>query len=127
MLKGNPSYIEIGEQLANKRKGLDLSLNKVATTLKIRAAYLKAIEEGNINKIPSGMYAAGYIRNYAKFLGVDTTTPVAGEDKSEKLNGTEALTRNFKQTNSSAPGKPLVALSLLIIILVNLIYWLIYR
>jgi len=125
MLKSNSSFIESGEKFASRRKELGLSLAKVAAALKIRSAYLKAIEDGDLKKIPSGMYASGYIRSYAKFLDLDITAV----DKSdvEKKSEAEVVTRNLSLANQVVPGKALAFSSLLIIILVNLIYWLIYR
>lgn len=126
MLESSDSYVEIGKQLAAKRKDMDLSLNKVATTLKIRIAYLKAIEDGDLDKMPPGMYAIGYIRNYAKFLGVKLPASPVNEADLESVGNATIATRNLK-ANKYVPDKPLIAISLIVIIIVNLIYWLIYK
>jgi cytoskeletal protein RodZ len=37
----------------------------------LRKHYLKALEEGDYNALPSSMQGRGMLSNYAKFLGLD--------------------------------------------------------
>jgi cytoskeletal protein RodZ len=61
----------VGEIFKTKRKELNLSLKEVENTTSIRSAYLEAIEEGQINDYISGVYALGFMKQYAQFLGLD--------------------------------------------------------
>lgn len=61
----------LGEQLKKKRKERNLSLKEVANATSIRMNYLQAIEEGDINQLISPVYAQGFIRQYATYLGED--------------------------------------------------------
>jgi len=63
--------IRAGEKLKSKREEKDLSLEEVAKATKIRTSFLIAIEKGDYKKLPSSTYAHGFVRNYAKFLGLD--------------------------------------------------------
>ncbi|MBI5205926.1 MAG: helix-turn-helix domain-containing protein [Nitrospirae bacterium] len=60
-----------GEILKQKREESGKALKEIAHTLKIRADYLKAIEDEEFEKLPVAVYAKGYIRDYAKFLKID--------------------------------------------------------
>ncbi|MDI6743756.1 MAG: helix-turn-helix domain-containing protein [Thermodesulfovibrionales bacterium] len=60
-----------GKILEKRREELGYNLKEIAKTLRIRADYLKAIEEGTFEKLPLEVYAKGYIREYAKFLKTD--------------------------------------------------------
>ena len=60
-----------GETLKQKRKERNLSLKEVENATSIRMNYLQAIEEGDFNKLISPVYAQGFIRQYAAFLGLD--------------------------------------------------------
>ncbi|MCE5194444.1 MAG: DUF4115 domain-containing protein [Nitrospiraceae bacterium] len=60
-----------GEILKKRREDLSQDLKDIAHILKIRYDYLKAIEDYTFNKLPSEIYAKGYIREYAKFLKLD--------------------------------------------------------
>jgi hypothetical protein len=62
---------EIGNSLreARVRQGLDYSQVELAT--KIRAKYLRALEEEQFEVLPTGTYIKGFMRAYADFLGLD--------------------------------------------------------
>ena len=61
----------VGDIFKAKRKELNLSLKEVENTTSIRSSYLEAIEEGQISEYISGVYALGFIKQYAQFLGLD--------------------------------------------------------
>lgn len=57
--------------LREGRMRLGYDLPAVATTLRIRLVYLQAIEQGRFSDLPGNAYAAGFLRSYAEFLGLD--------------------------------------------------------
>lgn len=59
------------EILKKRREESGKNLKEIAHTLKIRAEYLKAIEDEEFEKLPVDVYAKGYIRDYARFLKID--------------------------------------------------------
>lgn len=61
--------LQLGEMLQLARENKGLTLEAVARDVKTKADILSSIESGNTEHIPS-VYLKGYIRNYAKFLGV---------------------------------------------------------
>ena len=61
----------IGENLKNVRESKGISLRKAEEDTKIRKRYLQALEEGNYDVIPGRVYAKGFLRNYANYLGLD--------------------------------------------------------
>jgi hypothetical protein len=62
---------ELGNSLreARTRHGLDLAQVELAT--KIRAKYLRALEDEVFEILPSETYVKGFLRSYAEFLGLD--------------------------------------------------------
>jgi cytoskeletal protein RodZ len=60
--------IHVGEKLYEERVRKGYSLEEVSKATKIRTSFLQAIEKGEYKNIPSGTYAHGFVRNYAKFL-----------------------------------------------------------
>jgi hypothetical protein len=62
---------EIGHSLreARVRQGLDYSQVELAT--KIRAKYIRALEEEEFAVLPPGTYIKGFLRSYSEFLGLD--------------------------------------------------------
>lgn len=61
----------VGEVLRQKRKDMNLSLKEAENATSIRTAYLQALEEGEMNKLISPIYAQGFFKQYASFLGLD--------------------------------------------------------
>lgn len=61
----------VGELFKAKRQELNVSLKEAENATSIRSSYLEAIEEGEIDQYISGVYALGFMKQYAQFLGVD--------------------------------------------------------
>lgn len=62
---------KMGESFRKKREEMNLTLKEVENATSIRSLYLQAIEEGRVQQFLSTVYAQGFIRQYANFLGVD--------------------------------------------------------
>ena len=60
-----------GEQLRNIRKHLSLELDELAAQTKVGKHNLKTIEEEDIEALPVPVYLKGFLRTYAKALGLD--------------------------------------------------------
>ncbi len=61
----------IGNTLREARRGKGLSLKELEEMTKIRVHYLRALEEENFNALPGKTYVQGFIRTYAKALGLN--------------------------------------------------------
>jgi cytoskeleton protein RodZ len=61
----------VGQLLRETREGFGSDIPRVAAALRIRAAYLEAIEEGQYDRLPGPVYALGFVRAYAVHLGLD--------------------------------------------------------
>jgi transcriptional regulator with XRE-family HTH domain len=60
----------IGQALRSLREAKGLSLADIADRTCVRRAYLQALEEMNIDQLPSRPFAVGYVKAYAEALGV---------------------------------------------------------
>ncbi len=67
----------LGERFRAAREARGLSLSDVAEQIRIRTVYLAAIEDENWNTIGAPVYIRGFIRTYARFLGIDPEEAVA--------------------------------------------------
>ena len=63
--------VEVGASLREARILLRRSLPDVARDLRIRHAYLLAIEEGRLEDLPGAAYRTGFLRAYGNYLGLD--------------------------------------------------------
>lgn len=62
---------EMGALLRQERERRELSLEKAAAEIKISKKYLVAIETGQTKELPHPVYAKGFVKNYARLLGMD--------------------------------------------------------
>jgi cytoskeletal protein RodZ len=67
----------VGNILKEARSTKKLSLERVEEVTKIRKKFLVAIEDDDYTKLPSIAYAKGFVKNYAEFLGLNTTHVLA--------------------------------------------------
>ena len=109
-----------GAELRNARERLEWPLEAVAQWLHIRPAYLAALEEGRLDRLPGNTYALGYLRCYASALGLDADEMVR-RFKNEAQEVTHKVELTFP---APAPerGLPAGALVLLGVVLMVIAY-----
>ncbi|HMF27334.1 MAG TPA: helix-turn-helix domain-containing protein [Candidatus Cybelea sp.] len=73
----------LGERFRAAREARGLSLSDVAEQIRIRSVYLAAIEEENWNAIGAPVYVRGFLRTYARFLGIDPEEAVAAFNRTQ--------------------------------------------
>lgn len=56
--------------LKKRREELGKDIDEIAGVTRIKKSYLRAIEEGDFEKLPVEVYTKGYIREYAEFLAI---------------------------------------------------------
>ncbi|MDE2571944.1 MAG: helix-turn-helix domain-containing protein [bacterium] len=61
----------LGEQFRAAREARGVTLSEVAERIHIRSVYLQAIEEEDWPSIGAAVYVRGFLRTYARFLGLD--------------------------------------------------------
>jgi hypothetical protein len=62
---------EIGHSLREARERQGLGYPEIELATKIRAKYIRALEEENFTSIPGDAYIRGFLRTYAEYLGLD--------------------------------------------------------
>ena len=60
-----------GDKFREAREKKELSLDQVSNVTKISSRMLKAIEEEHFDQLPGGVFNKGFIRAYAKHLGLN--------------------------------------------------------
>ena len=67
---------DIGSTLREARLRARIDITEVEARTKIRARYLRAIENEEWDLLPGPVYAKTFLRTYADFLGLDSRTLV---------------------------------------------------
>src|SRR5256714_251364 len=93
----------IGERLreARMRQGRDLSEVEVAT--KIRAKYLRALENDEFSMLPGGTFVKSFLRTYAEYLGLDAQLLVEEYRAQHEPRG-EGEMQSFAPSSPARPG-----------------------
>lgn len=90
----------LGERFRAAREARGLTLSDVSEQLRIRAVYLAAIEEENWPAIGAAVYARGFLRTYARFLGLDPEESVAA------FNASSGAAAPASTSPAAAPPEP---------------------
>jgi cytoskeletal protein RodZ len=61
----------LGEKLRLAREARGITISEVSAQTRIATRYLEAIEENNYKPLPGGVFNKGFIKAYAKYVGVD--------------------------------------------------------
>jgi transcriptional regulator with XRE-family HTH domain len=61
----------LGEKLRQAREAKGVSISEVAEQTRISPLYIESIENNNYKPLPGGIFNKGFVKSYAKFVGVD--------------------------------------------------------
>lgn len=114
-----------GERLRREREMRGVSLDEIAQATKIGTRLLRALEEEQFDLLPGGIFNKGFVRAYAKYLGINEEQAVV--DYMQAAGETEPEFREFAQTqadiysrgaseNSGNRGFPLLPVLILLMI-----------
>jgi len=107
--------LSVGQKLMQARAdrgGLDLE--QISAELCIRPHLLAALEQDDFNKFPSACYAAGFLKNYATYLGLDIGRIVA-QYKQEFNGSTKKVDLVFPVAESGRDYSQQIVVSLVIL------------
>src|SRR5947209_13964738 len=66
-----------GDRLRREREMRGVTLDEIAESTKISRRSLDALEEENFDLLPGGIFNKGFVRAYARYLGIDEEQAVA--------------------------------------------------
>jgi cytoskeleton protein RodZ len=66
-----PPSSSFGEEMRKEREIRSISLKEIADATKISKRYLEAIEKDDYNILPAAVFTRGFVREYARYLGLN--------------------------------------------------------
>jgi cytoskeleton protein RodZ len=119
----------VGEFFKQVRETKGLTVDEVAAKTRIRADFVKALEDGNFAKLPDQVFAKGFVRSYARSLGLDEEDAIhrfvqsAGafyekQDERERLKVRQAEEERKRRANRKAVA---VAIAIAVLTLIFLL------
>lgn len=113
---------QLGEVLTAQRELKNMTVGEVANQLRLGVRQVEALEANDFAKLPESMITRGFIRNYARLLGVDAEPLIlahralSGADQPQSLN---ISSENISITNHHVtPWFKILTVLLLILLLV---------
>ena len=119
--------LSLGEQLAGRRQELGWSVQDVASHLKLAPRQIDAMENDNFAALPTMVMTRGFIRSYAKLLGLDATAllatispAVTAQPTASTVHGSP-LSTPFSESRFSLMGRNKFAYKWLVVLAVLLL------
>ncbi len=120
---------KVGTMLHDVRVKKKLSIDTIAQELRIKAAYLTAIEQSDYDNIPAAPYGIGFIRSYASYLGLNSARIVQifkeetnVKDPKSLLVETPETEEKSEQEEIYAPNSKYILISLAMFVLGYLLW-----
>lgn len=89
------TVLTVGECLKRKREGLSISIKDASEKLKIKIDYLEDLENNNYKELPPDVYVKGFIKSYARFVGLDPEKMVDIYDREKNIEN--KIERKFRK------------------------------
>ena len=99
---------KIGPVLEKARKERGLTLEEAEHATKIRKRYLAGLEREDYGVLPDAVYAQGFLKTYANYLGLDGEELARELRKRRRPRRERSVTYDYGAPRTSAFDKPLV-------------------
>lgn len=124
-----PSF---GEKLKQERLKRSITLEQISISTKIGTRMLQALEDDKFNQLPGGIFNKGFVRSYARFVGLDEDQTVAdyleasGEAAPKSPADAEPILAPPPKAPEPSPSRPLpwgLFAILLLLVALSLAVW----
>ncbi len=78
-------------RLVLERERRNISLEEISLSTKINIRFLTAIEQGHFEELPGGIISKGFLRAYARQIGMDEEQAIAGYQEAIRASQAEAV------------------------------------
>src|SRR6266568_88642 len=94
-----------GENLRQARKARNISLQEIAESTKIGTRILQALEDERFDQLPGGIFNKGFVRSYARCVGLDEEKTVAAYMAAANVSAPETDMQMLSSQVSAARAK----------------------
>jgi cytoskeleton protein RodZ len=113
----------VGARLAAARNKKKLNVESVATDMHLRAEVVEALEAGDESKLPGTAFVRGYVKSYARLMGLDEVALLAQLPRIEENRPTTPKSVGMRRRGRGFPlGKVLVWGTVACVLAVLLVY-----
>ena len=112
--------VPFGDWLRRQRELRQVSLREIADTTKISIRYLEALEEDRFDVLPAPVFAKGFLREYARYVGLDpdevVNTYLTAQSETQPEEEAEPWTAGNKKTSLEWTTGLLLALAVAVVL-----------
>lgn len=120
--------MKCGEFLRNERELRGMSLEEISASTKVNTRFLEAIEKDDLSVLPAKTFAKGFLRAYARMVGLDEDLVLTNFEYYHHLlqpGGTTVL--NVTPSDGTFRGRGIFFVLFLIIMLLTVLIVLYYQ
>lgn len=117
-----------GARLKAGREAGNLTVADVAAKLKLTSRQIEALEHEELSHLPSEIFVRGFVRNYARLVGIEPESLIAPVDVQAEVS--ETITAPNAGLNVGSSGLrqwliyPMIAVALFLLLVAGLYHWL---
>lgn len=97
-----------GENLRRERELREITLEEIAAATKIGTRSLRALEEEKFERLPGGIFNRGFVRAYARYVGIDEDEAVLdfveaakeAENEARELNNISVIAKQVESSRA---------------------------
>ena len=121
---------DLGSRLREARESRGLTLQQVEEQLRIRHAFLEALEEERYDALPGAVYTRGFIQSYGRFLGLPVEELLheygGGGETDVQVGPTTRIPTVLDEPLLSSPQPsvwPMIFLGLMVALALGVVVW----
>lgn len=120
-----------GDRLRRQRELRGVSLEEISQSTKISTRLLRALEDQQFERLPGGIFNKGFIRAYARYLGIDEDEAIAEylevaahDDPDVRVIAEQSSPQRFARSNSDVEpaaggSSPLVSFLVIVVVIIG--------
>lgn len=93
-----------GARLSAARERAGISVTEVAGRLRLHPNQVRALEQENLGALPEAAYVRGFLRSYARLVGIDPA-PLVGDFNAKATPSGASVVDGMTRTNDYSPVK----------------------
>ena len=117
----------LGEKLRQAREARGISIGEVAEQTRISPLYIESIENDDYRPLPGGIFNKGFVKSYAKFVGIDEQEALQDYSRiisqQEDYKGDEPKTYRPEVLTDDRSSSSLLPTIIIAIIILGLMTW----
>ena len=110
--------MKFGESLQKERELRGITLGEISQDTKVHTRFLEAIEHDDLSVLPAKAFAKGFLRSYARLVGLDEEMVIANFEYYHQMLQTKEDHRHTRNHLNTEPRHRLMFFVLLFLIVV---------